>query len=136
MSWGEKFLFFEAFILTGISRMAILYIPFKRVKRYMGSYNVESPFEVENSVYETTKKVKCAVLRASKYTPWESKCLVQALTVQRMLKKRKISSTIYLGVNKDKGDKMQAHAWCRVGELTITGGELKQYFTQVAKFSN
>ncbi|MEQ8156756.1 MAG: lasso peptide biosynthesis B2 protein [Clostridiaceae bacterium] len=136
MNWRDKLLFFEAFILTGIARGSILFIKFNKLKKYMGNHNTESPMEVDLEVYNTTVRIRRAVLKASQCTPWESKCLVQALTVQRMLKWRNISSTIYLGVNKDKDNKMQAHAWSRVGEIIVTGGEVKDAFTQVSKFSS
>lgn len=136
MSWRDKLLFFEAFILMGVARGAILFIKFNKLNKYMGKHNTESPMEVDLEVYNTAIRIRRAVLKASEYTPWESKCLVQALTVQRMLKRRKISTTIYLGVNKDTDNKMQAHAWSRVGAMIVTGGEVKDSFTQVAKFSN
>lgn len=136
MSRKDKLLFFEAFILTGIARGAMLTIKFNKLKKHMGKHNTESPMEVDLKTYNTTRSIRRAVLKASRYTPWESKCLVQALTVQKMLKHRNISSTIYLGVNKDKENNLAAHAWSRVGTMIVTGGELKDEFTQVSKFAN
>jgi hypothetical protein len=136
MNWRDKLLFFEAYILTGIARGAMLLIKFNKLKKYMGEHNTESPREVNFKDYNTVIRIRKAVLKASCYTPWESKCLVQALTVQKMLKKRKISATIYLGVSKDKDNNLAAHAWSRVGEMIVTGGELKDAFTQVSSFSS
>ena len=136
IKWRDKILFFQAFFLSGIARMAILYIPFKRVKKYMGKPMSESPFEVDNEVYKVAKRVAWAVNQACQYTPWKSKCLVRAIIAQRMLKRHKIFSTIYLGVNKDKKNNMQAHAWLRCGEVFVTGGYEKNDFKEVARFSN
>ena len=86
------------------------------------------------SEYRICNKVRWIVTTISKYTLWESLCLVQALTVQKMLKKRNISTTIYLGVNK-LNNEMKAHAWIRCGKMYITGGNGAGYAT-VAKFSN
>ena len=86
------------------------------------------------SEYRICNKIRRIVTTISRYTPWESLCLVQALTVQRMLKKRNISTTIYLGVNKNNNE-MKAHAWIRCGRMYITGGNGSGYAT-VAKFSN
>lgn len=127
---------FKAFLYTAFYRICILFIPFNKLKKRMGKYKEESVNIVPDEVYEVARYISWVVNTVSKYTPWESKCLVQALTVQKMLKWRNISSTIYLGVNKDKDNKIQAHAWSRVGEMIVTGGEVKDYFTQVAKFSN
>jgi len=136
LEWRDKLLLFEAFILTGIARGAILLIKFNKLKKYMGVHNLESPMEVDLNVYNTVKRIRDIVIKVSNHTPWESKCLVQALTVQRMLKVRNISTTIYLGVSKDKNNNIAAHAWSRVGSIIVTGGELMNEFTQVAKFSN
>ena len=55
-------------------------------------------------------------------TAWESKCLVRALTAQKLLKQKGIGSTLYLGCGYAE-DKMVAHAWLRCGELYVTGGD-------------
>ncbi|WP_423231149.1 lasso peptide biosynthesis B2 protein [Clostridium grantii] len=134
--WSDKLLFFKAYIITGIARMAILFLKFNIVKKYMGNPKTESPYILDKEVYRSAKKVSWAVNQASKYTPWESRCLVKAITAQRLLKKKGIYSTIYLGVNKDESNKMNAHAWLRCGELFVTGGYEKNDFKEVAKFSN
>lgn len=81
-------------------RFKILKKPFNKLKEEMGTYNKESKKDVDLSEYRICNKVRWIVTTISKYTLWESLCLVQALTVQKMLKKRNISTTIYLGVNK------------------------------------
>ena len=133
---SDKKLIFEAFILTGIARAFILMIPFKKLKKYIGEYKKESPFEIENEEYIIISRVKWAVNLISRYTPWKSKCFVQALTVQRMLKKRNIVCTIYFGIYKEKDKKVKAHAWTRSGHVFITGGLEKNLFTEVARFCN
>lgn len=115
-------------------RFKILKKPFNKLKEEMGKYNKESKEDVDLSEYKICNKVRWIVTTISKYTPWESLCLVQALTVQKMLKKRNISTTIYLGVNK-LNNEMKAHAWIRCGKMYITGGNGTGYAT-VAKFSN
>ena len=136
LNFQDKLLFFKAFIITGIVRIAILNIKFDKLKSRLGKNNHESSKEIDVECYSYIDIVKKAVLRAAKYTPWQSKCLVQAVTVQYLLKKENIPSTIYLGVNKDKCNKMQAHAWIRCGEIIVTGGEISNDFKVVAKFSN
>lgn len=135
ISTKEKLLFIEAFILTGIMRYKILKTPFNKLKIQLGEYNKESAEEVSIEIYKKAKQIRWIVTHISQHTPWESLCLVQAMTVQKMLKKRNISTTIYLGVNKDKNNEMKAHAWIRCGQMYITGGNGTGYAT-VAKFSN
>lgn len=134
LSIKEKLLFVEAFFLTGLMRAKILKVPFNKLKKELGTYNTESADDVVLDDYKIAKIVRDVVVTISKFTPWESLCLVQAMTVQRMLKKRGISTTIYLGVNKENKN-MVAHAWIRCGQMFVTGGDGSGYAT-VAKFSN
>lgn len=132
----EKILFFRAFIVCGIARIIILLVPFNKIKRYIGKYNEESSFDIENSEYKLIKKIAWAVNSASGLTPWQSKCLVKALTAQIMLKKYNIYSTLYLGIAKDKEREIKAHAWLRCGSIILTGGHEMNNFKSIAKFSN
>ena len=132
-SMEDKLLFTEAFFLTGIMRYKILHIPFDKLKTRLGKYNQESKEDISQDEYKVVMKIRNAVVNTSKYTPWESLCLVQSMTVQKMLNKRNISTTLYLGVNKDKNNEMKAHSWIRCGKVFVTGGDGRTYAT-VAKF--
>ena len=46
----------------------------------------------------------------------------------KMLERRKIESTLYLGTAKDENGKMIAHAWLRSGPFYITGAEGMERF--------
>lgn len=142
----DKFLLFEVFILTGIFRMAMLYIPFKKLKVYMGEVNVESCRELKQEQYNEARRIFWVIKKIVKYTPWQSKCLVQSLTAQYLLHQRGIESTLYLGMarksenmlknNQDSSSKkadLIAHSWIRCGRFFVTGGN-GENFTVVAKF--
>ena len=43
-----------------------------------------------------------AIHLMSRYTFWESECLVKAIAGMKMLEKRNIESTLYLGTAKDE----------------------------------
>ena len=127
--------FIQALIYTGIYRAFILFVPFNKLRKRMGKHKEESSETVEKEVYKIARHISWVVILISSKTPWESKCLVQALTAQRMLKKEGISTTIYLGVRKD-GNEMKAHAWLRCGKYYVTGGAIREQYTVVAKFAN
>ena len=126
----------KVFFYTAYFRAFILFVPFNKLRKRMGQVKSESPKEVEIDIYKEAKRIAWIVNKVSKYTPWESKCLVQALTAQKMLKKQEISTTIYLGVRKDENGKMIAHAWTRCGEFYVTGGANRNGFAVVAKFAS
>jgi len=58
--------------------------------------------------------------------PWRSDCVVQALAARRWLARGGIDSDLCIGVrNDDKG--FEAHAWLKVGERIVTGGDISPY---------
>lgn len=71
----------------------------------------------------------------SKYTLWESQCLVKAIAGMMMLERRGIDSTIYLGTTRDEDGKMIAHAWLRSGPFYVSGSEGMKQFTVVGMFA-
>lgn len=121
----RKILFIKAFVILGISRALVLSISFKNLSKNLGTHSVETSYE-ECEDITVIRPIKWAVNTAAKFTPWNSNCLAKAITAQRMLNKRKISSTIYFGVIKEKGE-LKAHAWLRSGNIYVTGGNGNGY---------
>ena len=138
LSNKEKVFLFQAFYLSGLFRFAILFIPFKKLASILGKYKEETSNELLDEEKDTIFKVAWTVDFVCRNTLWESKCLVRALTAQRMLTTCKINSTIYLGIAKDKENenKLLAHAWLRTGPYIITGARERAGFQEVARFAN
>ena len=84
---------------------------------------------------KTLRMISQAIHIVSKYTFWESQCLVKAIAAMRMLEKRGIESTLYLGTAKDESGELIAHAWLRSGPYYVTGAEGMEKFTVVSKFA-
>lgn len=120
------------YLYTGYFRFCILFRSQDSLEKLLGKKGMESQMdETENNIV-TAKRMAVYVNRIANHTPWESRCLVRALTLQKLLMNNKINSTLYLGVGND-GDNIQAHAWLRCGDVYLTGGTGKEYVT-VAKF--
>jgi hypothetical protein len=81
-------------------------------------------------------RVGWAIAVMSRYTPWESKCLVQAVTAKLLLRRYRLHNTLYLGVARDPEKKMIAHAWLRTGEWMVTGAHRSGEYTIVASFAD
>lgn len=127
--------FIQAIIYAGIYRAFILFVPFNKLRKRMGKHKEESVEKVDIETYKKARHISWVVTLIASKTPWESKCLVQALTAQKMLKKLDVSTTLYLGVRKEK-DGMAAHAWLRCGEYYVTGGAIRDQYAIVARFAN
>ena len=121
-----------AFFYSALFRAEILLIKPNTLRKNWGIEGEESPEEEDKETYRYAAKVAYAVDRICTRTAWESKCLVRALTAQRLLKRKGIHSTMYLGCGKEE-DKMVAHAWLRCGRMYVTGGNGEGYAV-VSKF--
>ena len=137
LSTKEKKLFLEAYATLGMMRTAILTISFKRLTRDLEHLPKKEVIEVltEKEMF-IAKKVGEAIGRAAAYTPWESACLAQSLTAQKMLQKRCIPGVFYLGAakNEESKEKMKAHAWSQCGDTIITGANGHEAFTVLSVF--
>lgn len=126
----ERVLFIKAIGVSLAVKMVVVALPMKWYSRYLYSRRT-----VSNADEETIKRVTRAVSRCSRYAPWSTKCLVDAITAKLLLQWAGINSTLYLGVHKDKAKKLVAHAWLKCGERFITGRKGFQKFTVVSSFA-
>lgn len=133
LSWRDKILIIRIFLLTAIIRFLILFIPFKRLSKYLGSYNTESIYKITYEEYDEIQRIRLYMYKVAKRTPWESKCLVKAITAQYLLSKMSIGCTLYLGVKKFSDSELKAHAWLRCDDVYVTGGRGEGYIV-VGKF--
>ena len=72
-------------------------------------------------------RVAFIVPRVGASLPWRSDCLVQALAARRWLAGHGIGSDICIGVRKPEDDEFGAHAWLKVGDQVVTGGDISSY---------
>lgn len=133
-SWKEQLLLLYTLVLLGIVRLNVLFVPFRYVTPYLGQHMGESPYD-DPGDYAFVRRVRWAIDIMSRHTPWESKCLVQAITGKILLRHRRLDNTLYLGVARDQDSALKAHAWLRSGRYAVTGG-CGETFTIVAKFAD
>ena len=127
----------KAVFYAAVARFRIYFFPGSRLHRYLGEKDRETSRdepgqEQKRDIFFVSDKVA----RVARRVPWESKCLVQAMVAQRLLRDYHLSSTLYLGVGRDKenDNKMIAHAWVRCGPYSICGG-IGEGYAAVAKFT-
>ena len=126
----------KAVIYAAVARFRVYFYPGGKLHRYLGDKDVETTSDFPD--IEQMRDIRFVINivdRVAQRVPWESKCLVQAMVAQRLLRDYGIESTLYLGVGRDKeaGNKMIAHAWVRSGPHSICGGHGEGYAV-VAKF--
>lgn len=73
--------------------------------------------------------------------PFDARCLQQAIAVRRMLTRRGIPATVYLGIARDRADRTDAtlgraaHAWVIVGTRVVSGDGVLDNYAIVARFA-
>ncbi len=135
-SFRDKRLYIYAFKWSIIVRFSMIFLPFKYYRGLFGKIQQVSNQEVSADQMIEIKKIRNIVLSICDNTPWESKCLVQAISCKRMLKNIGVETTVYLGVCKDPDGKgMKAHAWLRLGETILTGASGHEKFKIVNFYS-
>lgn len=128
-----KYLLLEAYILLAWARYRKSK-EFSKVSLDLGRRMNETSFQINESEMKIVKRVSRVIHLASRYTFWESECLVKAMASMKMLERRGIESTLYLGVAREhKG--LIAHAWLRCGNFYVSGSSGMERFTVVEKFA-
>jgi hypothetical protein len=133
MPLRQKWMLAEAYYYLAWARV-LKSRPFSTVAPRLGVQMKETPLSVEPGQLAELKQVAQVIRLMSRYTLWESQCLVRAMAGMKMLERRKIASTLYLGTARDGEGRLIAHAWLRSGPIIVTGGEEMPAFTTVAIF--
>jgi hypothetical protein len=125
-----------AFVLLGLSRAALLTVPFKRIAPHLGTDLRTAPAVPLVNERQTMRALHIgrAVRTAARNTPWESKCLAQAMTARVLLGAVGIPYVLLLGVARDQDNAMEAHAWVLAGRASVTGSNGFGRYTVVAAF--
>lgn len=71
------------------------------------------------------------VERLARRFPARTTCLVQAVALWLLLRRRGLAARVRLGVRQDKGV-LEAHAWVDMAGATVMGGEAAAGFTAIA----
>ena len=124
----------ETVWLSGWYRFSLLRRPFARIAPGIGTEQYETERMPLNM--DIIRDVHSAVTKVCARTPWQSQCLVQALTAKKLLNKRCLPCTLYMGVAKDESGQLIAHAWLRCGNVYVTGGQNKDRFTVTGIFGD
>jgi hypothetical protein len=134
LSWGERLLLLEATIYLALARFLVSFVPFGRVAPFLGQHAATPPrYQTESC--NQAQRVGLAVRTASHYAPWHSTCLMQAIAAKGMLQRRRLHSTLYLGVARTPDQQLEAHAWLQYGPRVLTGAQGRHRYTVVSTFT-
>jgi hypothetical protein len=131
-------MFAEAWLWLAVARTMLLLLPFRKLAPILGKKIVHPcPAEYIPMHHDRLRSIREAILRAGSWSPWRTRCFEQALAAKLMLKCRRMASTVFFGVSKNKKKgRFYAHAWLESGGLTVTGDKHLEQFTVIACFKS
>lgn len=109
--------------------------PLRWFSGLLGEFNKPIDNELNQNQIEIIKLIKKNIRRCKRFLPWKVKCFEEAIAAKMVLKKQKIKSTLYLGVDKDKEQKLIAHAWLKAGDFVVTGRQGHENYSVVGSYS-
>lgn len=133
LSVAEMGLLTEATVGLVVSGILIRCWRFRALAARLGRHMAESPIDQDRDQRAIAQTIQWAIRAVARRLPWHPVCLPQALTAQWMLRRRGVTSTLYLGIA--PGSRYDAHAWVRAGSLIVTGGPLRPEFVVVSTFA-
>jgi len=135
MDRSERNLFLLVFFNTSLISLLLAVIPRRYVLKRIGALGVESTFDITDKDRKVVTTIAKAIRRTVRYSPWRVTCFAKGISAKQQLKRKGISSTLYIGVAKDGERKVVAHAWLRCGALIVTGKEEMHRFTPMVFYS-
>lgn len=122
-SGRERLLFAEALAGLCWDKARVAWVPFRHIAPGLGAPQRETARQISPEQRALAVSVSWAVQAAARHSPIAFVCLPQALTAQRMLRRRGVAATLYLGVSPDRQNSatIAAHAWLRAGDKILTG---------------
>ncbi|WP_407668013.1 lasso peptide biosynthesis B2 protein [Paenibacillus wulumuqiensis] len=109
--------------------------PFAKVSPSLGDYMQETSYESDRDAHREAVQISKALHLVSPHVFWETECLVMAFAAMKMLERRKLPSTLYLGMRRDAKGSNAAHAWLRSGRFYLTGAKEIEQYTVVGRFA-
>jgi hypothetical protein len=133
----DRLLFLEALACSAWAKLVVHTMPFRWLAPRLGRANRETPASLPAAQRAAAVDVSWAVQAVARHVPLRFVCLPQAIAATWMLRRRRVTSTLYLGVSPDPEKKaaMVAHAWLRAGDKIVTGEAEAARHTVVATFA-
>ena len=129
-----KFLALEVALELTVACFKLKKYEFKIIAQKLGKSEAECP-KINTNPTQETRYLKGLIVRISELLPWRCVCFPQAIAGQRILNKKNIPSTLYLGLLKENGE-MKAHAWLRSGQYIVAGYNDISKYTVINSFTH
>ncbi len=120
----DKIVFVVCWLTLAAAAVLRRVLPFKRLAPLLGRPAPASEPVPPAGRAQTARAhiIKRAIRRASAVAPFRADCLPQVLAAACLCRAMRVPFAAYLGVERDHGRDIHAHAWLIVGTTAVTGG--------------
>lgn len=133
--WAARALLLEALAWLCWAKFLLLAVPFRWLAPRLGKPMTQSPPTLSADEIQSAQRVSWAVQAVARHLPLGFVCLPQAIAAKWMLRRRRLASTLYVGVARPDQMKFTAHAWLRAGDKILTGRAESTTHTVIATFA-
>jgi hypothetical protein len=137
----RRVLLAEAVVYLLAARLALIFIPFPRLARHLGTFVAPADARVSQLRTQSAPQqaalaadIGWAVTRAARYLPFKAVCLPQAMAARVMLERRGVKSVMHFGAAKGTDKPLDAHAWLDAAGVEVTGYPVAANFAEIACF--
>ncbi len=137
----RRVLLAEAVAYLWAARLALIFVPFPRLARHIGTFVPPADARaLQEQTGITPDQVQLAadigweVTRAARYLPFKAVCLPQAMAARVMLERRGVKSVMHFGAAKGTDKPLDAHAWLDAAGVKVTGYPVAENFAEIACF--
>jgi hypothetical protein len=127
-------LIFEARLYLALSRLAIRLVPFRRLAWFF-TRPAARPEVTGEARRQIIRDVRRAVRVAARGQRERIVCFPRGITVQAMLRRRGVSTTLYYGARTRPPLGLEAHVWVQDGERGIVGHRRAAGHKVLARFA-
>lgn len=135
LTFSEFLIMCEASFFLLVAFFLKRFLPFRLFAPILGKHMSATPEIEDEALKMKIRPMKKALNRAASNLPLKSKCLDLAIACKLMLRRRRIQSTVYLGVSKDEKEGLRAHAWVRSGKIIVTGASGIEGYKVISSFA-
>jgi hypothetical protein len=125
--------FSEAFLLLALSRLALLFLPFRLIASFLDRPMARPQLPWQERARQR-KAIQWAIDRAARCLPGETVCFPRGLAAFVMCRARGIDSVLHYGAAVVPGKGLKAHVWLLDGEYGITGHSVAAEYCLLARF--
>lgn len=129
----HRLLVLEAAFWLVYYRLVLKVLPFRKLA---AAYQHAEPGTRSPPNARAVSPTKVAIQSAVRRLPFVCSCLCQALAAGRMLRRRGITSTVFIGATLDSTGEFESHAWIEAGTTIVAGATDVQRYKVMLTLSN